>query len=68
MAAGGAGTRFELTDPDGTELDIVVMRRGEAFWVTTLTVNASERAVEQYPEILESLQLPDEPTIEAEAA
>ncbi len=61
-AAGGAGTRFELSEPDGTDLDIVVMRRGWGIWVTTLTVNASDRAVEQYPEILESLQLPEEPT------
>jgi membrane protease YdiL (CAAX protease family) len=67
-AAGGVGTRFELSEPDGTELDIVVMRRGEVFWVTTLTINASERAVAQYPEILESLELPEKPTVEAEPA
>jgi membrane protease YdiL (CAAX protease family) len=63
-AADGLGTRFALSEPDGTDLDIVVMQRGDAFWVTSLTTNASDRAVEQYPEILESLDLPSEPSPE----
>jgi membrane protease YdiL (CAAX protease family) len=65
-AAEGVGTRFALSEPDGTELDVVVMRRANAFWVTTLTTNASDRAIEQYPEILISLQLPEEPVLRDE--
>ncbi len=58
-AAEGSGTRFDITDPDGADLDVVVMQRANAFWVMTLTINASDRAVEQYDGILATLQLPE---------
>ena len=56
--AGGPAVRFDLTLPDGTESDVVVVPKGRGIFVLTLLDGGSTDAERRFGEILASLQLP----------
>ena len=55
---GGPAVRFDLTLPDGTESDVVVIPKGRGIFVLTLLDAGSSEADRRFGEILASLRLP----------
>jgi membrane protease YdiL (CAAX protease family) len=55
---GGPAVRFDLTLPDGTESDVVVVPKGRGIFVLTLLDGGSAEAERRFGEMLASLQLP----------
>jgi membrane protease YdiL (CAAX protease family) len=55
---GGPAVRFDLTLPDGTESDVVVVPKGRGIFVLTLLDGGSAEAERRFAEMLGSLKLP----------
>jgi membrane protease YdiL (CAAX protease family) len=55
---GGPAVRFDLTLPDGTESDVVVVPKGRGIFVLTLLDGGSAEAERRFVEMLGSLRLP----------
>ncbi len=55
---GGTAVRFDLTLPDGTRSDVVVVPKGRGIFVLTLLDGGSAEAERRFVELLASLRLP----------